>query len=356
MPTLSTKSLDAAYDDDRLSDLDTAIPHRGLEQWKWTDVRRALTKRPDGLTAALTPEFRDDHDVEIVQTDVADAHHLGRLISTFGVDAYAVDIPAGVDGGELTITSLERGNGAIRITLGEGASLHVIEHHKGEPKAFVNVDFEYQLAPGATLTRTVLQDDDASTVRIATARIAMGQGAKLRQHIFATGSALSRFETTITGDHGIDVLANGAYLLDRTRHTDMTTLVDLAAPDALIRQSVKGIATDRAMAVFQGKFLVRRAAQHTDAEMRHDAIMLSDRCEIRSKPELEIYADDVACSHGNTLGQLDESALFYMRQRGIPESEARSLLIDAFVSEVFDDSPMAEDLRAKVHDWLEART
>ena len=351
-----TPMLDAAYNDDRLADLATAIPHRGLERWKWTDVRRALGTKPAGLTAALTPEFRDHEDVSIVQTDVADAHHLGRLISTFGVDAYAVDIPAGVDGGELTITSLERGNGAISVALGQGASLHVVERHAGEPDSFVNVDFDYQLAPGATLTRTVLQDDAESTVRIATARIAMGEGATLRQHIFATGAALSRFETTVTGEQGIDVLANGAYLLDAERHVDLTTLIDLSAPDALIRQSVKGIATDRAKAVFQGKFLVRRAAQHTDAEMRHDAIMLSDRCEIRSKPELEIYADDVACAHGNTLGQLDESALFYMRQRGIPEAQARSLLVDAFVSNVFDDSPMTEALRARVHDWLAART
>ena len=347
--------LDAAYNDDRLADLETAIPHRGLEQWKWTDVRRALGTKPAGLTAALTPEFRDHEDVAIVQTDVADAHHLGRLISTFGVDAYAVDIPAGVDGGELTITSLDRGNGAIRIVLGQGASLHVIERHEGDADAFVNVDFDYQLAPGTTLTRTVLQDDAKSTVRIATARIAMGEGATLRQHIFATGAALSRFETTITGEQGIDVLANGAYLLDAERHADFTTLIDLAAPDALIRQSVKGIATDRAKAVFQGKFLVQRAAQHTDAEMRHDAIMLSDRCEIRSKPELEIYADDVACAHGNTLGRLDENALFYMRQRGISEARAKALLVEAFLAEAFADAALEDEIADEVATWLARR-
>jgi len=115
--------------------------------------------------------------------------------------------------------------------------------------------------------------------------------------------------------------------------------------------------TDKSRGVFQGKFHVRRPAQHTDAEMRHDALMLSDTSEIRSKPELEIYADDVACAHGNTIGQLDESALFYMRQRGIPLGEARALLTEAFVADVFDDlgdEDLRESLLGKIRAWLGA--
>jgi len=107
--------------------------------------------------------------------------------------------------------------------------------------------------------------------------------------------------------------------------------------------------------VFQGKFLVQRPAQHTDAEMRHDALMLSDSSEIRSKPELEIYADDVACAHGNTIGQLDESALFYMQQRGIPAAQARALLTEAFLADVFDDlddEDLRESILGKLRGWL----
>ena len=352
MPTRPDLIADPAYDDGRLDDLRTAIPHRGLEAWKWTDVRRALDGRPAGISAALTPEFRDDHDIFVTPFEVRDAAHLGHLIDRFGQDAFAVDIPAGVDGGELTITSLERGNGAIRITLGEGATLSITELHEGERDAFVNVDLDIRLAKGAHLRRLVLQDDHASTVRIATAAIRMESGAKLTQHILATGAALSRFETVVTGaGDGIEVVANGAYLLDSKRHADLTTLVDLRAPDAHIRQSVKGIATDTARGVFQGKFLVAREAQHTDAEMRHDALMLSERCTVRAKPELEIYADDVACAHGNTIGQLDESALFYMRQRGIPLAQARALLVEAFVAEVFEGVEIGE----RVSDWLASR-
>jgi len=116
------------------------------------------------------------------------------------------------------------------------------------------------------------------------------------------------------------------------------------------------VVADKARGVFQGKFHVRRPAQKTDAEMRHDALMLSDTAQIRSKPELEIYADDVECAHGNTLGALDGNVLFYMRQRGIPLAKAKALLTEAFVSRVFDDLE-DEDLKAslldKIQVWLE---
>ena len=346
---MPTRPEDPAYTDPRYADVETRIPHRRLEGWKWTDVRKALGTKPEGLSAALTPEFRDTHDTSIVQVNVRDTHPMGVLFERFGQDAYEVVIPAGEDGGTLTISSLERGNGMVRIRLGEGAKLSVIELHEGEADTFINADFGYELADGAELSRTILQSDKATTVRIATTRIAMGQGAKLTQHILATGGALTRFETLIDMQGaGAEVLANGAYLLDSKRHADLTTLVRLSAPDCTVRQSVRGIATDSSRGVFQGKFHVERAAQHTDAEMRHDALTLSDRCEVRAKPELEIYADDVACAHGNTIGQLDESALFYMRQRGIPEAQARALLVEAFVAEVFEGA----DIGDRVTDWL----
>jgi len=348
---------DPAYSDPAFSEVETSIPHRRLEAWKWTDVRKALSAQPDGLSAALTPEFRDTSDkptnVQVRTADIDEAHPLGVLFERFGQDAYEVRIPANTDGGTLTVTSLERGNGAIRILLEEGATLHLVEHHDGEPHTFINADIDIQIGQDAQLSRTVLQNDQATTVRIATARIHMADRAKLTQHIFATGAALTRFETIILGEgQGIEVTANGGYLLSGKRHADFTTLVELHATDALIRQSVKGLVTDTARGVFQGKFHVHRAAQLTDAEMRHDALMLSDRAQVRSKPELEIYADDVACAHGNTIGQLDESALFYMRQRGIPEAQARALLIDAFLAEVFEDCEMQDEISERIETWL----
>ena len=151
----------------------------------------------------------------------------------------------------------------------------------------------------------------------------------------------------------INMQVHGAYLLGGARHCDMTSYMDLGAKSAQINQSVKGVIADTARGVFQGKFHVRRPAQYTDAQMRHDAVMLSDTCHVRAKPELEIYADDVACAHGNTVGALDESALFYMRQRGIPARQARALLTQAFVSQAFDNMENNSEFMTKITDWLE---
>ena len=135
----------------------------------------------------------------------------------------------------------------------------------------------------------------------------------------------------------------------------MTSNIELLKPNCHIRQLVKGVVKDKSNGVFQGKFHVHRPAQHTNAEMRHDALMLSDTSKIRSKPELEIYADDVACAHGNTIGQLDEDVLFYLRQRSIPLAKAEAMLTEAFVSDVFyslEDDQLRENILTKIRGRL----
>ncbi|MDB5441911.1 MAG: SufBD protein, partial [Phenylobacterium sp.] len=129
---------------------------------------------------------------------------------------------------------------------------------------------------------------------------------------------------------------DGVYLLADKRHADLTTVVTHEGTDGVTMQMTKGVVRDQARGVFQGRIVVAQGADRTDARMEHHALILSDRAEVDAKPELEIYADDVACSHGNTIGALDEEALFYARQRGIPEVQARALLTQAFIGEVID--------------------
>ncbi len=133
-----------------------------------------------------------------------------------------------------------------------------------------------------------------------------------------------------------DLRLDGVYLLAGKRHADLTTVVTHAGIDGATGQLTKGVVRDQARGIFQGKIIVAEGADHTDARMGHHALVLSDRAEVDAKPELEIYADDVACAHGNTVGALDDDALFYARQRGIPELEARALLTEAFIGEVID--------------------
>ena len=339
------------------------LPTRRDEAWKWTDVRGKVSDGQAGLSVAGLPKFTLPEGVTVseVETDDLDTDSaMAKLARNFGGKVWAVSVPDGFSSDvPLIIEGLNRGHIRIRLDLGKGAMLSVIEHHAGDAGGFVNIDMTVTLKAEAELDRTIVHHDPDDCVRIATAHITAWKDAKITQHALSFGGALSRLETRLAGmGQHIDAALNGAYLLAGSRHTDMTSYIDLAVPDCTIRQAAKGVVTEKARGVFQGKFHVRRPAQHTDAEMRHDALMLSDTSEIRSKPELEIYADDVECAHGNTIGQLDESALFYMRQRGIPLGEAKALLTEAFVADAFDDmadEDLKHSLMTKVRDWLKTQ-
>jgi Fe-S cluster assembly protein SufD len=138
-------------------------------------------------------------------------------------------------------------------------------------------------------------------------------------------------------------------------HGDFTLVVDHAAPACESRELVKAVLDGRSRGVFQGKVIVQRGAQQTDGKQMANALLLSDEAEFDSKPELEIYADDVACGHGATAGQLDDELMFYLRARGIPEPQAKALLISAFIGEALskiENEALREALQEKVDAWL----
>ncbi len=146
---------------------------------------------------------------------------------------------------------------------------------------------------------------------------------------------------------------NGAQLLGGQQHGDITTVVAHDAPSCASRQTVKNVLTDRARGVFQGRIEVARVAQKTDGYQMNQALLLSPHAEIDCKPQLEIYADDVKCSHGATVGELDADQLFYLRSRGIPDEAARAILVRAFLAEAMD--PIAhEGARALLEGAIEA--
>jgi len=153
-------------------------------------------------------------------------------------------------------------------------------------------------------------------------------------------------------------VVNGVCLGRDGQHFDTTMLIEHAVPHCMSRELVKSVLDDKARSVFQAKVHVHPGAQKTDGKQMANALLLSDQAEFDSKPELEIYADDVVCGHGSTSGDLDEEAMFYLRSRGLPEAEARALLIAAFVDEVFDgieDERLRDALTARTADWLGAQ-
>jgi len=205
------------------------------------------------------------------------------------------------------------------------------------------------------VTRIVLIDEPELAVSVTEAVVNLAAGGKYRQTVLTTGAKLQRFETRLAHHaHGADARMDGLYLLKGARHTDLTSVVEHLEAHGTTSQLTKGVARETSRGVFQGKIVVQRGADGTDARMAHNALIDGERAEIDAKPELIIYADEVQCAHGNTVGTLDEAALFYMQARGITAEEARALLTEAFLNEVVDRIEQ-DDVREVVTQWLTAR-
>jgi Fe-S cluster assembly protein SufD len=224
----------------------------------------------------------------------------------------------------------------VRLELDAGTRLTLID--TGLATAGLSTGLlEIEIGADAELVRYSLQNGGTAAIDLTHAAVTVADTGRYHAIALLFGGKLARAETQVMlAGEGASCLIHGAYLLSGSAHADMTTRVVHGGPNGQTRELFKGAVQDRARGVFQGKILVERAAQKTDARQNHHALMLSEGAEIDAKPELEIYADDVQCAHGNTIGALDDQALFYMRQRGIPEAQAKALLVEAFVTDVFD--------------------
>ncbi len=331
-----------------LTDAST-FPSRRAEAWKYSDLRRWLrdapAPSPPATVGAPGPFYALDGEAIVFGN--------GRPVGATDFIAHGDQtvrlrfISDAVDTGHTA---------AARIIARTGARVLLLETHEGQGSGYVAHNrLEVDVAPGAVVERIVLVEEPADAISVAEAHVTVAPGGTYRQTVLATGAKLQRIETHLRhGGDGADVRADGLYLLRDARHADLTSVVTHAGLDGQTRQLVKGVVRDQARGVFQGKIVVERGADGTDARMAHNALILSERGEVDAKPELIIYADDVQCAHGNTVGTLDESALFYMQQRGIPAEEARALLTQAFLFEVVDRIEH-EGAREAVREWLTAR-
>ena len=329
----------------------------------------ALGDLPEGVTVGgLADVLRDDPDlIEL---------HIGRLATLPDMPMTALNTAHLADGIVLHVEAgarLERalhlvslGVGAaaelfyprLLIVLEEDAAAAVIEHHCGTGGGayFTNAVAEFDIAAGAQLDHVKLQSDAANATHIAGTHISLGHGAAYEGFVLQTGGAVARNEVhAYLGSAEADFTLNGAYLAAGRQTVDNTTRVRHAAPDCRSRQTFKGVLSGAARGVFQGKVLVERDAQQTDAHQLSRAVLLSDTAEVAAKPELEIYADDVRCSHGATAGELDRAALFYLESRGIPAPVAQRMLVEGFLGETIDEVAIvsARDLiKERIAAWL----
>lgn len=329
------------------------LPSRRSEAWKWSDLRAAMAGQDNVLigTGAMPAEGP----IAALAQAMGDAYGPSALEITAPGETYETRVTEG-DAGQY---------GSVVVKAGATATLvERLSVSGSRLRPFLTSFATIEVEPGATLRRVVVQENAApageadTAIVLNEAVVKLGAGATFQQFVLGEGSRLARIETSVAAGEGAQVEMNGVYLVAAKRHVDLTSRVAHAAPGINTRQLVRGAARKGGRAVFQGKFLVERAGQKTDAEMAHNALLLEEGAEVFAKPELEIYADDVACAHGNTAGQLDEDAVFYLRQRGLPDAEARALITRAFLIEAVPDwidDDLRGEIEARIDGWLGTR-
>jgi Fe-S cluster assembly protein SufD len=318
----------------------------GLPAGVWLgSIRAALRERPTLVRAALTA---------CGDAPAADpARAFAMLNTAFFADGFVLDVAPGVAIDRpieiLHLVSAENAGACHTrslIALAAGARADLVESFVGAGEYWRNDVVRLQLGERAELTRTTLGEEAAAAMHFGETTASLAAHALLSDFVLVLGGGTVRRETTVhaAGARTRSAL-NGAYLVSGRRQANIVTTVEHRAPGGETRELIKGVAAGRGHGAFQGRITVRPGAQQVDAHQLSRNLLLGRRAVIDTKPELEIFADDVKCSHGAAVGDLDEAALFYLVSRGIPRGEARRLLIEAFLREAVEliGSPALRD-------------
>jgi Fe-S cluster assembly protein SufD len=339
------------------------VPHRRIEEWKYTDLKTALDSAndTDALTIAWT--FATvPAGVELF--DLSDLTHAPDWVQAhFGKAAtgamsaaslatartgFAVRVPKNVTVSELLNVAFSgAGHARALFVLEEGAALTLHELRKSDV-GFSNIGIEVVLGANAHFTHIRVADAAPKAIQVEDVAIRVARDASYRAHLMSCGASLSRLTLRMTlKEAGANAQISGVSVLGDNLHADLTTEIYHAAGQTQSTQLFKQVVGGKARAVYQGKITVAQGADKSDSRQTAKALLLSERAEADLKPELEIYADDVKCAHGAAVGDLDADSLFYLRSRGIPEAEARNILLRAFLEEAVAEIAN-ETLRAAV--------
>jgi Fe-S cluster assembly protein SufD len=398
------------------------LPHRRIEEWKYTDLRNMMKDAQPLALAAGTKVTIAELIVALGPLAHVDAHRITFVNGHCRPDLSDLDGAAGLEvkplAGALTAAPDKVGSGlaaatgaaddatvalntafmtdgavvrvqagakiakpllvvflnaaatpqftAVRnvISVAEGATATIIEAHVTLPGSAsdqqVNALTELTLGKGAEVHHLKAAFEAEGSVHLSNWNIALGPDAVYRGFQFTAGQAIARNQIrAVYNGQGGKLDLSGAYLARGSEHIDTTLVVDHAVPHCESRELFKVVLDGRGRGIFQGKIIVRPDAQKTDGKQMAQALMLSPDAEFDSKPELEIYADDVVCGHGTTSAEIDEDLLFYCMSRGIPELEARTLLIESFIGEAIDKvehEGVRDALMTACRDWLLAST
>lgn len=290
---------------------------------------------------------------------------LWDAVNAYLRDGVVLDVPAKTMGKDALHITINGHDGAYFVprtflNIGEQAEFTIIEHHIGDGTYWNNRLTQIHVQKGARLRHYRIQENSEQAVYTQNTHVTLERDATYEAFVLTAGASLSRnqIHVQLNGENAEARLA-GVSLLHGAQHADTTITIDHNAPNCRSNQTYKTILDDRAHGVFQGKVFVDQIAQRTDGYQLHNALLLSKTAEMSVKPELEIYADDVKCSHGATTGQMDTGPLFYLRSRGLSEAEAKLLLMQAFLgpalAEIRDET-VQEEISELALNWLQRQT
>ena len=383
------------------------LPTRRVEAWHYTDLRTHMREvyapvsrpEPEVAEAALAkynwfsdiirlpivnghyyPELAKDVPEAVIVSALCEGESAfidGSLDADNPVNvlntAFATDgLSMIVDEGEsveqtIGIANVFTGNKSAmatarnNIVVCDGASCAFSERHLGpsDVSYISNSVTNLWLGVGARARWVIVQEEGASATHLGQLNVTLGENSELEIYLINAGGKLVRREiNVVVAGEGSDLKVRGVNLVGNDSHIDVTTVLQHNVPNTTSSQIFRNVATENGQGVFQGQIKVAQIAQKTDAAMACNTLLLSDDCGFSAKPELEIFADDVLCAHGATIADLEASHLFYLQARGIPEVEARNLLIKAFLEEILDDMEdenFAEALVCRIDAWLDAR-
>ncbi|MER9653153.1 Fe-S cluster assembly protein SufD [Mesorhizobium sp. M0152] len=381
--------------DDAIESIKHGLPTRRIESWHYTDLRRLLNAIPDfdptalakaiapivegsavlpilngksstklpavaGVTVQSLAEKLIDGSIAPGLDRYGSDDAIGALNTAFVADGYFVDI---ADGTELEkpieLQNLQAGGQThvrLPVRVGAGAKAVIVERQAGEGAALTSSVSQLVLGEDAEVTWLIVQEQPETATHLAQFKAHLGKNAKLTLFIMNAGGKLVRQEIVVrTTGEGADFKLRGINLLAGDTHTDVTMVLDHAVPHTTSTEIIRNVVTGKARGVFQGRINVHQYAQKTNAKMACNTLLLSDDGEFSTKPELEIFADDVVCGHGATVTEIDHDHLFYLMARGVDEKSARGLLVKAFVAEVIeelDDEAIVEALETRLDGWF----
>ena len=380
--------------DDAIEQVKNGLPTRRVEAWHYTDLRRLLATVPDfdasakaksvapliegstvlslangvsqavssieGVTFQRLSDKLTDGSYAPALVTYGNDDTIGAINTAFVADGYFVDIEAGAKLDKpVELQNLQAGGQShvrLPVRVGAGAKATIVERQTGEGAGLVSSVSQLLLGDDAEVLWLIVQDQPETATHLAQFKAELGKNAKLTLFVMNAGGKLVRQEIIVkAAGEGADFKLRGVNLLAGDSHVDVTMVLDHTVPHTSSTEVVRNVVTGRAKGVFQGRINVHQIAQKTDARMACNTLLLSDDGEFSTKPELEIFADDVACGHGATVTEIDHNHLFYLMARGIDEKSARGLLIRAFLAEVIEeleDDSVVDPLEELLSNWF----